>query len=100
MDTRSPRNRTRSEAPMSRGKPGRRLNLAMLVGLAIGVLAILGAEPVAPTPERDRDGIAVTTRGIPVPLHRQEAVAGADRLQRPACPIPSRVGGELELRIR
>ncbi len=100
MDTARPRNRTRSDASTSRGKLGRRLNLAMLIVLGIGVLGFSRVDPVASTAASDRDGVAVTTRGNPVPLHRQEAVSGADRLQRPACPIPSRVGGELKLRIR
>ena len=39
-------------------------------------------------------------RGHAIPLHRQEALSGAYRLERPASPVPSRVGGELRLAPR
>ncbi len=81
----------RSEA-RDRGQLGRRQNLAMFF-VAIGiVLGLLGASSsfsrTRPEPLR--------TRGHHAPLHRQEALAGALKLERPACPVPARVAGELE----
>ena len=52
------------------------MNLAMLIVLGVGVLAILRVEPVSPIADNRQGGVAVMTRGNPVPLHRQEAVTG------------------------
>ena len=83
----------RSEAK-DRGQPGRRRNLAMslvAVGLVLGVAVSSSFSSPQPDPVR--------TRGRDLPLHRQEALAGALRFERPACPVPSRVAGELEIRL-
>jgi hypothetical protein len=83
----------RSEA-RDRGQPGRRRNLAMsfvAVGLVLGLAVSFSFSSPEPDPVR--------TRGRDLPLHRPEALAGALRFERPACPVPSRVAGDLQFRL-
>jgi hypothetical protein len=91
MDTR-PTDTIRPTAG-SRGKPGRRTYLAMLL---VGAVAIVLGQVGSPSGDRPApDGFR--TRGGPAPLLRQEAMTGALRLERPACPVPARVSGDLRL---
>ena len=78
-----------------RGTLGRRQFLAMFVGLSLPLLGVGLAALAGPMNGSDE----VRTRGNSLPLHRQEALAGALQMERPACPTPSRVSGDLEILI-
>ena len=87
MQTPTPTHEKAHETAKSRGSLGRRLFLAMLLAVVSGI--VIGVPRGAGSETRP------VLRGGHVTGNRQMAVAGALRLERPACPVPSRVGGSL-----
>ncbi len=91
--------RTRHEeawiAVPGRGQLGRRRNLATL-GTALGGL-VVGSLLVVALASGGAASASQPVRGSETPLHRSQALAGALQLERPACPVPSRVAGALRL---
>lgn len=82
------RERTHRTA-VSRGSLGRRLFLATLLAVVGGL--VIGMPQGAGSSTRP------ALRGSAAPSLRPLAVAGALHLDRPANPVPSRVGGALRL---
>jgi hypothetical protein len=89
VDTHFPIREKAHDQAGRRGSLGRRLFLAMLLAVVGGI--VIGMPQEAGSRTRP------TLRGCTTPATRQTAVAGALHLDRPANPVPSRVGGALHL---
>ncbi|MAF26646.1 MAG: hypothetical protein CME07_02135 [Gemmatimonadetes bacterium] len=95
----TPRERI-TQAPESRGNHGRHPFLATLSVLALVIaLGILGGSSRVTPVAAEANAPSRTLRGDTSILHRQDAVSGGDRYERPACPVPSRVAGSVRVRI-
>ncbi|GJM44210.1 MAG: hypothetical protein DHS20C21_10520 [Gemmatimonadota bacterium] len=87
---RTPKSENVQGSASGRDELGRRRYLAML-------LVVLGGLVIGCSAGKVPGSDAVTVRGPAAPLHRQAALSGALRFERAACPVPSRVGGQLRL---